>query len=72
MSRHYGPIFQVAYVVADFEATLRHWTDVMGVGPFYLFPTPIAFSRLRAARRAHDQHGPGGTGGAGVQRGYAD
>ena len=46
MSRHYGPIFQVAYVVKDFEAALRHWTEVVGVGPFYLFPQPIPFTRL--------------------------
>ncbi len=46
MSRYFGPAFQVGYVVRDFEATLAHWIDVMGVGPFYLFPMPIAFSRL--------------------------
>lgn len=51
MSRHYGPIFQVGYVVRDFDATVRHWTDVMGVGPFYLFPTPIDFSRLELRGR---------------------
>ena len=35
MSRFFGPIFQTAYIVRDFEGTLKHWTEVLGVGPFY-------------------------------------
>ena len=46
MSIHFGPIFQNAYIVDDFEKALDHWTKVMGVGPFYLFPLPIPFSSL--------------------------
>ena len=32
-----GPVMQIAFVPADFDAALRHWTQVMGVGPFFLF-----------------------------------
>ena len=31
-----GPVMQIAFVPADFDAALRHWTEVMGVGPFFL------------------------------------
>jgi hypothetical protein len=31
-----GPIMQIAFVPEDFDAALKHWTEVMGVGPFFL------------------------------------
>ncbi len=31
-----GPVMQIAFVPADFDAALKHWTEVMGVGPFFL------------------------------------
>lgn len=31
-----GPVMQIAFVPQDFDAALRHWTQVMGVGPFFL------------------------------------
>lgn len=31
-----GPVMQIAFVPGDFDAALRHWTQVMGVGPFFL------------------------------------
>jgi hypothetical protein len=31
----FGPIVQNAYVVRDLEAAVAHWSDTMGVGPFY-------------------------------------
>jgi len=31
-----GPIGQLAYLPADFDAAVRYWTQTMGVGPFYL------------------------------------
>jgi catechol 2,3-dioxygenase-like lactoylglutathione lyase family enzyme len=30
-----GEVMQLAYVPADFDATLRFWIDVMGAGPFF-------------------------------------
>ena len=35
MSRFFGNVCQNGYVVRDIEAALKHWTEVMGVGPFY-------------------------------------
>lgn len=46
MSRLFGPIFQAAYVVTDFDAAVAHWTGTIGVGPFFLFPTPLPFEWL--------------------------
>jgi len=31
-----GPVMQIAFVPDDFDAAIRHWTQVMGVGPFFL------------------------------------
>ena len=31
-----GPVMQIAFVPEDFDVALRHWTEVMGVGPFFL------------------------------------
>lgn len=35
MSRFLGNVRQNGYVVRDMDAALRHWTEVLGVGPFY-------------------------------------
>ena len=37
MSRHFGEVRQNGYVVRDVEAAMRHWTEVLGVGPFFYF-----------------------------------
>ncbi|MEJ0043875.1 MAG: VOC family protein [Rhizomicrobium sp.] len=31
----FGKVCQNGYVVRDIEAAMRHWTEVLGVGPFY-------------------------------------
>ena len=31
-----GEVMQLAFVPSDFDAAIRHWTQVMGVGPFFL------------------------------------
>lgn len=31
-----GPVMQIAFVPEDFDVALNHWTQVMGVGPFFL------------------------------------
>ena len=38
MSRFFGEVRQLGYVVEDIHAALDHWTQILGVGPFYLFP----------------------------------
>ena len=42
MSRVFGPVRQLGYVVRDLEAAMRHWTDVLGIGPFFYFPKVVA------------------------------
>ncbi len=41
-----GPVMQVAFVPDDFDAALRHWTTVMGVGPFFMIEN-IALEEMR-------------------------
>jgi hypothetical protein len=36
MSRAFGPIRQIAFVVRDIDAAMRQWTEVLGVGPFHV------------------------------------
>lgn len=31
-----GEVMQLAFVPEDFDAAVKHWTEVMGVGPFFL------------------------------------
>ena len=31
-----GPIMQISFVPEDFDAAIKHWTQTMGVGPFYM------------------------------------
>lgn len=33
-----GEVMQMAYVPTDFDAALKHWTQVIGAGPFFLMP----------------------------------
>ncbi len=35
MSHRFGAITQNGYVVPDMDAAIRHWTQVMGVGPWF-------------------------------------
>ena len=37
MSRIFGPTRQLGLVVRDFDQTLRQWTEIQGIGPFYFF-----------------------------------
>jgi len=38
VSRFLGEIRQLGYVVDDIEASMAHWSDVMGVGPWFYNP----------------------------------
>lgn len=31
-----GPIFQLAYLPANFDAAIRYWTQIVGAGPFFI------------------------------------
>ena len=37
MSQPLGSVRQLAYVVRDLDAALKYWTEVLHVGPFFLF-----------------------------------
>jgi catechol 2,3-dioxygenase-like lactoylglutathione lyase family enzyme len=48
MSRFFGEIRQVAYLVPDIEAAMDYWSRVLGVGPWYYNPkVPIRNYRYR-------------------------
>jgi len=50
MSRTFGAIRQNGYVVRDIEAAMQHWTEVLGVGPFFYFArVPVEDFRYRGA-----------------------
>jgi catechol 2,3-dioxygenase-like lactoylglutathione lyase family enzyme len=40
MSRFFGEIRQNGYVVHDIQAAMKHWTEVLGVGPFFYVEKP--------------------------------
>jgi hypothetical protein len=46
MSRLFGPVFQLAYVVEALDPMVSHMTRTLGIGPFFLFPTPVQFAWL--------------------------
>jgi hypothetical protein len=37
MSRLFGPLRQMGYVVRDIEKAMHHWSTVCGIGPWYYF-----------------------------------
>lgn len=37
MSRLFGPIRQIAYVVPNLADAIRYWATTLGVGPFFVF-----------------------------------
>ncbi|MEO6030033.1 MAG: VOC family protein [Candidatus Binatia bacterium] len=55
MSRIFGKIAQNGYVVHDIQAAMRHWVEVMGVGPwFYFEKVPVDYFRHRGQDSALD------------------
>ena len=55
MSRFFGPIRQLGYVVPDIEAAMAYWSGTLGVGPFFYNPrVPIVNYRYRG--EAYEPH----------------
>ena len=51
MSRLFGAVSQNGYVVRDIGAAMRHWIDVLGVGPwFYIDHLPVADFQLTGCK----------------------
>jgi methylmalonyl-CoA/ethylmalonyl-CoA epimerase len=48
-----GPVMQIAFVPTDFDAAIAHWTETMGVGPFFLIEN-IALENMRYLREPSD------------------
>lgn len=45
-----GDIMQLAYLPSDFDASLKYWTETMGVGPFFLIENvQLGDARYRGA-----------------------
>ncbi len=53
MSRLFGEMRQVGIVVRDLDATMRHWVDVCGVGPWF-HTDRLAFSSFTYRGQRHD------------------
>ncbi len=55
MSRFTGAVRQNGYVVRDIEAAMKHWTDTLGVGPFYYIEqVPIDWFKHRGRDQQPD------------------
>jgi catechol 2,3-dioxygenase-like lactoylglutathione lyase family enzyme len=55
MSRHFGAIRQLGYVVPDIEAAMAYWTGTLGIGPFFYNPrVPIVNYTYRG--ESHEPH----------------
>jgi len=55
MSRFFGEIRQVAYLVDDIEAAMDYWANVLGVGPWFYNPrVPIVNYIYRGQRYEPD------------------
>ena len=57
MSRIFGEVRKNGYVVRDIEAALRHWTERLGVGPFFYFER-VPMENFRYHGRAWDGKDP--------------
>lgn len=53
MSRLYGPIRQIGYVIRDIEAAMVHWSTVSGVGPWF-YVDKFAFNSFSYRGRNYD------------------
>lgn len=55
MSRHFGAIRQLGYVVPDIEEAMAYWSKTLGVGPWFYNPrVPIVNYRYRG--EAYEPH----------------
>ncbi|WP_410218853.1 VOC family protein [Paracoccus sp. (in: a-proteobacteria)] len=55
MSRFLGPIRQLGFVVPDIEQAMAHWSNVMGVGPFFYNPH-VPIEDYRFDGQSHQPH----------------
>ncbi|MDE0854579.1 MAG: VOC family protein [Nevskia sp.] len=55
-TRSYGPIRQIAYVVEDLDAAIRHWSDFAGVGPWTVYRNATMRGHCRGADTTVKMH----------------
>jgi len=55
MSRFFGPLRQMGFVVRDIEGAMRHWSEVCGIGPWF-YAERLPLSEFRYKGRACDIH----------------
>ncbi len=55
MSRHFGAIRQLGYVVPDIEAAMDYWSRTLGVGPWFYNPR-VPIRNYRYNGEAHEPH----------------
>jgi hypothetical protein len=55
MSRFFGEIRQLGYVVDDIEAAMDHWSRTLGVGPFF-YKERVPIENYRYRGEAHTPH----------------
>ena len=48
-SKTYGPIRQIAYIVEDLDAAIRHWTAFAGIGPWTVYRNTSMRGHCRGA-----------------------
>ena len=52
MSRLFGPLRQMGYVVRDIEGAMRHWVEVCGIGPWF-YAEHISFTKFSYRGKAY-------------------
>jgi catechol 2,3-dioxygenase-like lactoylglutathione lyase family enzyme len=51
MTRRFGPVRQIGYVVSDIEKSVRSFIDTLGLGPFFTVPVyPVVDYRFGSIR----------------------
>jgi hypothetical protein len=55
MSRIFGEIRQLGYVVPDIEEAMRYWTETLGVGPFF-YNDRVPIRKYQYDGRAYEPH----------------
>ena len=55
-TRSYGPIRQIAYIVEDLDAAIRHWSDFAGVGPWTVYRNAAMRGHCRGADTTVKMH----------------
>ena len=55
MSRLFGPIRQIGYVVPNLDEAIEHWVQHAGIGPFFRFDhMPVTSFRVRGRKMSLD------------------